>query len=430
MKHLFMLFLLLGVATCGSAQFIPSINSQLYDNFKPKRVIPSEDGRLLALDGVRTEAGGFTALKGSSNAGKNWSEYYSSIIPISVNVSGSLILFTSQQAHCQLLAVTDFEHTSQYIIQSCMGIPYQSIGIPYSHVGKVFSTTRQWSGSGDQYTTKLRRFTALGDEIVSHFPGIMQLMRFSDAEHGWYISVSDSLGPCIATQYQTSDAGTTWQRVRDFPPFAVAGDAYTRVSFVSALEGYLSCANRLYKTIDGGNHWSLLSQLPSNIADLAFISAGEGYVIMNNQLYKTTDNGIVWTWQRPINNTIEYLRGCLLTTSGGKAYLVSGDTLYVASRPTGVNNQLAIPETFSLGQNYPNPFNPSTTISFSLPRDAFVSLIVYDLLGREIIRLVDERMGQGMHSVELEAGGLSSGIYFYRIKSGSFQAIKKMLLVK
>ena len=110
------------------------------------------------------------------------------------------------------------------------------------------------------------------------------------------------------------------------------------------------------------------------------------------------------------------------------------------------------PREFSLSQNYPNPFNPTTVISFQLPvsqpgADAplahsyYVTLKVYDMLGQEVAALLDrEQMDDGVQEVEFNAGKLASGVYFYRLvaegldedgaKVGTFQTVKKMLLLK
>ena len=85
---------------------------------------------------------------------------------------------------------------------------------------------------------------------------------------------------------------------------------------------------------------------------------------------------------------------------------------------------------YSLEQNYPNPFNPTTTISYSVKEYDNVSLVVYDVLGRVVARLLDEPKNVGRYSVEFDASNLSSGIYFYTINSGSFSATKKLMLLK
>jgi hypothetical protein len=91
--------------------------------------------------------------------------------------------------------------------------------------------------------------------------------------------------------------------------------------------------------------------------------------------------------------------------------------------------------TFALGQNYPNPFNPSTKISFSLPADSRVTLSVFNLLGEEVATVLNSNMVAGNHSIDFDAAGLNSGVYFYRINAQgidgtNFASVKKMILTK
>jgi len=89
-----------------------------------------------------------------------------------------------------------------------------------------------------------------------------------------------------------------------------------------------------------------------------------------------------------------------------------------------------LPKVFALEQNYPNPFNPTTVISYQLPVASEVSLKVYDVLGREVMTLVNGRQEAGAYNFTLNAASLSSGVYFYRLQSGNFVSTKKMMLVK
>ncbi len=88
------------------------------------------------------------------------------------------------------------------------------------------------------------------------------------------------------------------------------------------------------------------------------------------------------------------------------------------------------PDNYRLTQNYPNPFNPTTTIEFSLPQNSKVLLKVYDVLGKEVISLVNEEKSAGSYKVNFDAGNLSSGLYFYKLETENFNEVKKMLLVK
>ena len=89
-----------------------------------------------------------------------------------------------------------------------------------------------------------------------------------------------------------------------------------------------------------------------------------------------------------------------------------------------------LPSRYALSQNYPNPFNPTTQISFALPKSGMTTLKVYDLLGRHVTTLVNRVMPAGNHTASYDASRLASGIYFYRLESGSFSSTRKMILLK
>lgn len=112
-----------------------------------------------------------------------------------------------------------------------------------------------------------------------------------------------------------------------------------------------------------------------------------------------------------------------------------GDDAYIVYKTfeipiVGVEDDEVAPVTFALEQNYPNPFNPATTIKFSLPERADVSLKVYDMLGREVAELINGVTEAGQHEVDFNATDLASGMYVYTIKAGEFTSSKKMMLLK
>ena len=111
-----------------------------------------------------------------------------------------------------------------------------------------------------------------------------------------------------------------------------------------------------------------------------------------------------------------------------KEVINSGRGYYVATGVT--NNNSTIPEKFYLSQNYPNPFNPVTKINFDIPKSGLTSLKIYDILGNLIYSLVDGQLNAGSYSYEFSGADLSSGIYYYRLTSGDFTAVKKMTLIK
>jgi hypothetical protein len=88
------------------------------------------------------------------------------------------------------------------------------------------------------------------------------------------------------------------------------------------------------------------------------------------------------------------------------------------------------PAEFALDQNYPNPFNPSTRIKFQVPSSGFMSLKMYDVLGREVATLVNEELKAGSHEATFDATGLASGVYYYQLRAGEFTQTKRLLLLR
>jgi len=100
------------------------------------------------------------------------------------------------------------------------------------------------------------------------------------------------------------------------------------------------------------------------------------------------------------------------------------------SGSTAVNDKIIDPNSFVVFQNYPNPFNPSTVISYQLPKAGSVSVKVFDVMGRMVTELVNQNQTAGLHTVNFNAANLSSGVYYYTVKSGSYTDTKKLLLMK
>jgi hypothetical protein len=125
---------------------------------------------------------------------------------------------------------------------------------------------------------------------------------------------------------------------------------------------------------------------------------------------------------------VNYLQAVSLLKTYDLSILTGYDIL------TGIVSPVVKPEAtikeFSLSQNYPNPFNPTTIISWQLAVGSFVTLKVYDVLGREVKILVNEFQETGTHSINFDATKLASGIYFYQLKAGNFVSTKKMILLK
>jgi len=105
-------------------------------------------------------------------------------------------------------------------------------------------------------------------------------------------------------------------------------------------------------------------------------------------------------------------------------------TKYCVGTPLGISGINGIPERFKLEQNFPNPFNPVTQIKYALPKDEFVKITVFDILGQNVVTLINKNQKAGSYYIEFDGTGFASGLYLYKIEAGSFTDVKKMILVK
>jgi hypothetical protein len=191
----------------------------------------------------------------------------------------------------------------------------------------------------------------------------------------------------------------------------------------------------VFVSTNNGANWNVADTGLTTHTINALIANGTNlYVGTNSGVYTSSDYGTRW---------IDISSGTPFGSIGALSLAVSDSFLLAGTSENGVwryplsqlktdvkNGQGQIPSDFALKQNYPNPFNPKTVISYELPVSRFVNLEVYDVLGREIRMLVSERQSAGTHSVTFNAGGLSSGVYFYRLTAGSYGDTKKLILAK
>ncbi len=141
-----------------------------------------------------------------------------------------------------------------------------------------------------------------------------------------------------------------------------------------------------------------------------------------------TNTSYTITWLTESGNQLEVQ---VDTPSSGTVKIHSVSLIIVGSTPaTLVKASAQLPSSFTLRQNYPNPFNPSTQIQFSVPQAGFVSLKVYDMLGREVATLVHQELTPSSYSITWNAANVASGVYLYRLDAGNYSVTKKMVLMK
>jgi photosystem II stability/assembly factor-like uncharacterized protein len=309
---------------------------------------------------------------------------------------------------------------------------------------------------------------------------ICQAVFFKDQLHGW-ICGGETGAAGTGWIRRTINGGETWQEIDLDSSFI------TDVFFVNTLDGWATSEfGQLYKSTDGGQSWNLNIRIGNQepMRKIFFTTVDSGWSvggISGDQIIaRTTDAGIDWTVEDTsingsslhglwftdsqngwtvggANSGLKILR----TTNGGVSWLKQEqplppftisyfESVYMLNSMTGfvvgdsgvilktTNGGLSdvnfesfnTPKKFELYQNYPNPFNPSTVISYSIPNDNFITLRVFDALGREIKTLVNGYQRTGKHSVTFKAENLPSGVYFYRLEAGNFSKTKKLVLLR
>jgi hypothetical protein len=320
-------------------------------------------------------------------------------------------------------------------------------GVSANHVARFNTQTNTWSslgtGSSNGVNGWVNALAVVGNEVVvggvfTSAGGVSanRVARFNTQTNTWSTLGTGSSNGVNSTVYALA---------------VVGNEVYVGGFFTSA--GGVS-ANRVARFNTQTNTWSSLGTGSSNgvnstvyalavvgnevVVGGSFTSAGgvsANYVARFNTQTNTwstlgtgSSNGVNSDVNALAVVGNEVVVGGSFTSAGG----VSAN--YVARWNSGTSRveQLSptAPKTFLLEQNYPNPFNPSTTIRYQLPVASEVKLEVYDVLGKKIATLVNERQSVGSYQVVWNASGLSSGTYFYRLQAGTFVETKKMIMVK
>jgi len=199
--------------------------------------------------------------------------------------------------------------------------------------------------------------------------------------------------------------------------------------------------------IDSLESWTTIADLPTQLGFMTLV----GDVIYatginNNKIYKVQTDG---SGQSEFAGTgiagskNGHISVATFNGPNGIAATSSGDTLYISDfnsstlrRIIGINTPIGtkvsglLPKEYLLSQNFPNPFNPVTSIEYTLPMASEIVLMIYNIRGENVVRLIEGGQSAGYHSVVWDASNVSSGIYFYRLQAGDFVQTRKMVLLK
>lgn len=263
-------------------------------------------------------------------------------------------------------------------------------------------------------------------------------------------SATDMPGAVI---YKSTNSGYNWSTVHTLNNSGLDvmyslgciyfKDALTGFSTGSCIS-YSQMWGHIYKTINGGDNWSLSGVTPSAanscINGIYFGDPSTGFAAGNNGvIMRSTNSGSNWDVQSTGTTTVLNSIYMLNALTG---YACGNNGIILKTTNGGVtgfiNSNGTIPGEYYLHQNYPNPFNPSTKIKIDITKSSFVKLAVYDILGREVTILINEQMQPGSYEVECDASGYFSGVYFYKLTAGDpstgsgpgYSETKKMIIIK
>jgi photosystem II stability/assembly factor-like uncharacterized protein len=247
---------------------------------------------------------------------------------------------------------------------------------------------------------------------------------FVDANTGW------SVGNTIA---KTTNGGVNWVDQLGIP---TSSQLYS-VFFINSNTGWVIGDVKYYRTTNSGNNWVTPLNQVSGIK-IKFFDSNSGIITNYQNYYTSTDGGTIWQnhyyFISPLVKSSFFLNsntGWICGASGSILKTTNAGSVFVR------NISSEIPKSFSLSQNYPNPFNPSTIIRFQIKdsrqggSSTNVKLIVYDILGKEVATLVNEKQSPGVYEVTFDGAQYTSGVYFYQLSIDNVQySIKKMALIK
>lgn len=237
-----------------------------------------------------------------------------------------------------------------------------------------------YSGGSSQVLKTTNACASFETKLTTTDFRVVYAIKFVNENTGWVCGYRGYIA-------RTTNGGDNWIVQRD-----TGGEGLYAINFVNPYIGFAAGDNgSVVATSNGGDTW-ITSSVPANrYMEIDFVNENTGWMIGLHGVIRKTTN---------------------------------------AAGLTFVNQTSEVASSFELKQNYPNPFNPATTIEFNVPDQGFYTLKIFDMNGKEAASLVNERLNAGSYNVEWNANNNPSGVYFYKLVSENFSAVKKMILVK
>lgn len=438
MKLKYLIFIITFTATSFSQSGWFEIQTGVHPNYYIKKVffVNSNTGYIVCRDPSLASS----YLKRTTNGGNSWDSLE--------------------------LQPTSFAYVKDiWFIDNNTGFIVGSNELPPQNSGRIDMTTN----GGVNWNTLLFQNATSFNEIY-----------FPNNQVGWTIGYHYNGSSTLALVYKLTRNGVLTQQVRSY-----LNDRYFNcLYFLDSNNGFCLSSHLLYKTTNSGNNWSWIPYNENTYPNsTAFLSQTVGMTIGDNtptgNIIKTNNGGLNWqtvfssdTVQmyqiKMINNNIGFVVGSkringqykgiiIKTLNGGNTWntqkitdnglqsvffldenlgYACGDNGKLwkttdGGGPIGIQQiSTEQPKYFSLSQNFPNPFNPKTIIKFDIIKKGNVNLTIFDILGKEIVNLVNQELQAGSYQVDWDATNYPSGIYFYKLETNSYFETKKMALSK
>ena len=252
--------------------------------------------------------------------------------------------------------------------------------------------------------------------------GISAVIFNGSDYQGWYIG-GDGPNPNFRTGYATSPDGITWTKHASNPvmDFGATGEWDSAQAGAEAVLFNGSIYEMWYEGFKQGTN-----------PQIGYAISTDGLVWTKSESNPVLLFGpsVVWDWSGVIIPAVLYDGTSYHLWYHGLSSGLGPKIGYATAPFVSITDEGVVPDEYELSQNYPNPFNPVTVIRYSIPKAEEVSLVVYNLIGEEIARLMDERKPAGSYTIKWDASNFASGIYFYRLQAGDFVQTRKMVLLK
>jgi len=244
-------------------------------------------------------------------------------------------------------------------------------------------------------------------------------VKFIDQSTGYAVGL-------YANMFKSSDGGISWEQSIEPMVASLFG-----VEFMNDSVGFIIGGSQIAKTVNKGETWNIVYNIGnSQLNSIQTIGDKYSWAVGSDKILYTSNTGASWVQQSfSLYSNLQQI-SCIDSLNAW----ILGDRKLYRTLNGGITEveypNKSFANNYVLNQNYPNPFNPTTNIEFRIAEFGFVSLKVYDILGREVATLVHEEKPTGNYKVEFNGSGLVSGVYFYKLNAEDYTAVKKMILLK